>query len=251
MVLALALLALMLGAAGSPQAGPESEGAATAAAGPLAGKVVLVDPGHNGGNASHAARIGRRVWIGTGFKQCDTTGTSTNSGYPEYAYNLDVARRLARLLRAAGARVVMTRHSNRGWGPCISRRARIGNRARADAAISIHADGGPPGGHGFHVIYPARIRHLTNDIARPSRRLALRVRAAYRRGTGMPYANYIGHRGLDRRGDLGGLNLSNVPKVFIESGNMRNARDARRLRRAGFRAQAARSLALGIERFLR
>ena len=62
-------------------------------------------------------------------------------------------------------RVVLTRTSNAGWGPCITERAAIGNRAHADAAISIHADGGPASGRGFHVIYPPSIRGLTDDIA--------------------------------------------------------------------------------------
>ena len=52
----------------------------------------------------------------------------------------------ARLFVAEGATVVLTRTSNTGVGPCVTERAAIGNRARADAAISIHADGGPPGG---------------------------------------------------------------------------------------------------------
>jgi N-acetylmuramoyl-L-alanine amidase len=36
--------------------------------------------------------------------------------------------------------------------------------------------------------------------------------------------------GLISRSDLGGLNLSHVPKVFIECGNMRNATDEAMLR---------------------
>lgn len=217
---------------------------------PLVGKTVAVDPGHNGGNAAHASEIARRVWIGNGYKECDTTGTATNSGYAEASYNFDVAQRLSRLLKVAGASVVLTRNSNRGWGPCIDRRARIGNRAEADAAISIHADGGPAGGRGFHVIYPERIRGLSDDIASQSHTLALRIRAAYRRGTEMPYSTYLGTAGLNERGDLGGLNLSNVPKVFIETGNMRNAIDARRLQDPRFRQRAAQSIESGLERFL-
>jgi N-acetylmuramoyl-L-alanine amidase len=216
----------------------------------LRGKTIAIDPGHNGGNFSHPREIGRLVDAGTLSKACDTTGTSTDSGYTEAAYNLDVARRLGRRLRKAGAKVVLTRTTNSGWGPCITERAAIGNRARADAAISIHADGGPPGGHGFHVIYPPAIQGLTDDIALASRRLALAVRQAFRRGTGMPFANYIGSQGLDARTDLGGLNLSDVPKVFIETGNMRNAEDAHRLRSPAFREREARALARGLEAFL-
>ena len=126
----------------------------------------------------------------------------------------------------SGANVVLTRRSNAGWGPCITERAAIGNRAHADAAVSIHADGGPPSGRGFHVIYPSSIRGLTDDIAKPSRCLALAMRHAYRAGTGLPYATYLGGNGLSARSDLGGLNLSDVPKVFVETGNMRNRSDA-------------------------
>jgi N-acetylmuramoyl-L-alanine amidase len=216
---------------------------------PLKGKVIVVDPGHNGRNWKYPRRVNRKVWAGNMRKACDTTGTATNGGYSEAAFTWDVARRLARQLRKRGATVRLTRRNNRGVGPCITRRAAIGNRAKADAAISIHADGGPPTGRGFHVIRPRRIAGLTDDIAGPSRRLAMRVRASLD-AIGIARANYIGHRGVDVRGDLGGLNLSNVPKVFVELGNMRNARDARRLRRARHRQKIAVALANAIERQL-
>ena len=216
----------------------------------LRGRTIVIDPGHNGLNYAHPAEIGLLVDAGTLRKPCDTTGTATASGYTEAAYAFDVALRLRGILRAAGARIVLTRTTNSGWGPCITRRAVIGNRAHADAAISIHADGGPAGGRGFHVIYPPSIRGLTDDIAAASRRLALDVRAAFRAGTGMPYADYIGSRGLAVRSDLGGLNLSDVPKVFVETGNMRNAKDAALLERPAFREREAQALAAGLAAFL-
>jgi N-acetylmuramoyl-L-alanine amidase len=219
-------------------------------AGALAGATIAIDPGHNGGNAANAARINRLVNAGTLRKACDTVGTATRSGYAEAAHNLDVALRLQRILRASGARVVLTRRTNRGWGPCITSRAAIGNRARADAAVSIHADGGPATGRGFHVIYPPPIRGLTDDIATESHRLAVAVRRAYARTTGMPYADYTGRHGLAARRDLGGLNLSDVPKVFLEAGNMRNAADARLLSSARFRQLEARALAEALADFL-
>ncbi len=225
--------------------------AAAAVALPLQGKTIVIDPGHNGRNYAHAAEIARLVDAGTLRKACDTTGTSTESGYTEAAYNLDVALRLRRILRAKGARVVLTRTSNAGVGPCIDTRAAIGNRAAADAAISIHADGGPADGRGFHVIYPLPIAGLTDDIAAESRRLALAVRAAFAKGTGEPYSDYTGRAGLDARSDLGGLNLSDVPKVLVETGNMRNAADARRLESAAYRQSEAEALARGLEAFLR
>ena len=212
------------------------------AASPLAGKTIAIDPGHNGANWSHAAAIGRLVDAGGFRKACDTTGTSTDGGYSEAAYAFDVALRLAAILRRDGAHVVLTRRGNDGVGPCIDERAAIGNRAHADAAISIHADGGPPDGRGFEVIYRPR--------APASYRLALAIRQAFAAGTGEPYATYVGRDGLDVRTDLGGLNLSTVPKVLVETANMRNATDARRLGSGAYREREAAALARGLERFL-
>ena len=222
-----------------------------AAVAPLRGTTIAIDPGHNGRNYLHTTEINRLVDAGTLRKACDTTGTETNDGYTEAAYNLDVSLRLAKILRAEGAHVVLTRTTNTGWGPCITDRAAIGNRAHADAAISIHADGGPASGRGFHVIYPPPEAGLIpTGLADTDRRLALAVRDAYR-ATGMPTSTYLGSQGLDERSDLGGLNLSHVPKVFIETGNMRHGADAALLESAAFRQRAAAAIARGLRDFLR
>ena len=62
----------------------------------------------------------------------------------------------------------------------------------------------------------------------------------------MPTSTYIGKNGIDVRGDLGGLNRSTVPKVFIETGNMRNATDAALLSDPSFRQRAAEAIAAGL-----
>jgi N-acetylmuramoyl-L-alanine amidase len=217
----------------------------------LAGRTIVLDPGHNGGSARALDAINRQVPIGHGeTKPCNTTGTATNGGYAEAAYTWDLAQRARRVLLRRGAKVVLTRNDNHSVGPCVDERARIANRAHADATVSIHADGGPASGFGFHVIEPAWIRGLTDDIFAASHRLAVDLRSAFRRRTGEPYANYIAHNGLDRRSDLGGLRLADVPAVFIETGNMRNARDAARMGRATYRLQVARGIVDGIQRFL-
>jgi N-acetylmuramoyl-L-alanine amidase len=234
-----------------PFVAPLAPGATSGATASLLDRATIaIDPGHNGRNRAHPKEINRLVDAGTLRKACDTTGTATASGYTEPAFTFDVAVRLRRILRSAGANVVLTRRSNAGWGPCITERAAIGNRAQADAAVSIHADGGPPTGRGFHVIYPPSIRGLTDDIAKPSKCLARAMRSAYSAGTGLPYATYLGGNGLSARSDLGGLNLSDVPKVFVETGNMRNRTDARLVESPAFRERIARSIAAGLARFL-
>jgi N-acetylmuramoyl-L-alanine amidase len=224
-----------------------------AAALPLAGTTVHVDAGHNGANGAHPAQINRLVPAGRGGfrKACDTTGTQTDDGrLTEARFTLDVAQRLQRRLQAQGARVVMTRSTNDGVGPCVDERAAIGNRAHADVALSIHADGGPASGRGFHVIAPRARRAVAPAIVAPSLRFARALRA--RLDTiGLPRSSYIGGgTGLVTRDDLGGLNLSRVPKAFVELGNMRNAGEARLLERPAHRDRIARALAGAIRRAL-
>jgi N-acetylmuramoyl-L-alanine amidase len=221
-----------------------------AGTGPLSGKVITIDPGHDGANWAHPAQINQPVPAGGFTKACDTTGTTNTNGYTESAFNLDVALRLGQDLQRLGATVVFTRTTDTGWGPCVNERAAVGNRAHADAAISIHADGGPPGGRGFEVIQPALVPGYTNGIVEPSHRLALAVRNNFARATGMPVADYIGSNGIDTRSDLGGLNLSTVPKVFVECGNMRNGTDSGLQSDAGWRQRVADGLALGIGGYL-
>ncbi|MCX5081415.1 N-acetylmuramoyl-L-alanine amidase [Streptomyces sp. NBC_00401] len=246
--------------AGSPSATPSkskppASSSKPAGSGPLKGKVVVIDPGHNPGNFRHTAEINRLVDIGTNRKECDTTGTSTNAGYTEAQFTLDVSRRLRTLLQQQGATVELTQNGDRSWGPCVDERARIGNKAHADAVISVHADGSAAGNRGFHVILPASVNSGSADttaIAGPSRNLGERVAGNFLRATGSAPSNYIGDgTGLDVRKDLGGLNLSTVPKVFIECGNMRDAKDAALLTNGAWRQKAAQGMSDGIVSFLR
>ena len=217
---------------------------------PLGGRVITIDPGHNGGNFTHPLQIGRLVNDGNGEKECDTTGTAAPDGYREADFNWSVGLRLRALLLAAGARVVMTRDSNTGVGPCITERAAIGNRAHSDAAISIHADGGPVSGSGFAILIPGPIPSRANrSIIVPSRDLALALRTSLER-VGLHTSTYDGVDGLAVRTDLGGLNLSRVPKVFVEVANMQNAADEAPMERPAYREGVARALLAGLERFL-
>ncbi|MEU5742460.1 N-acetylmuramoyl-L-alanine amidase [Streptomyces tendae] len=225
------------------------------ASGPLKGKVVVIDPGHNPANFQHATEINRKVNVGTHWKECDTTGTATNAGWPEAKFTLDVAHRLRDLLEKQGATVKLTQDGDRSFGPCVDERARIGNEAKADAAISIHADGSGAGNRGFHVIMPGPVHDGAADtraVVAPSAELGKRVAGSFVRVTGTAPSNYLGDgTGLVTRTDLGGLNLSTVPKVFIECGNMRDSTDAALLTSGSWRQKAAEGMSEGIVSFLR
>jgi N-acetylmuramoyl-L-alanine amidase len=218
-------------------------------AGPLAGKIVAVDPGHNGGNFEDPSYIDHLIFNGREEEACDTTGTATNSGYTESLFNWNVAQDLTAILRSEGATVVLTRTSNAGVGPCVTQRAAIGNNAHAGAAVSIHADGGPPSGRGFTILEP--IADGPNDgIITASGVLGTDLRNAFAAGTGEPVSNYDGVAGIQSRDDLGGTNLSTVPKVFVECANMRNSVDAALVVSTAWQETAARAIAAGLSTFL-
>jgi N-acetylmuramoyl-L-alanine amidase len=219
-------------------------------AAPLTGRVVVIDPGHNGHNFLAPQVIGRLVPAGRGrLKACNTTGTETDSGYPEAAFNWDVALRLQALLVHQGARVVLTRHSNTGVGPCVNERAAIGNQAHADAVIAIHADGGPSDGRGFQVIYAPDSGPTAATFA-ASLRLARVVHIALQASGVLPPSTYVGQNGYSVRDDLAGLNLSTRPAIFVELGNMRNSVDAAIQMNPTMRERLAAALDAGLVDYL-
>lgn len=250
--LAAALVALVLAgvviapiAVGAPPARPVVDEK------PLAGKLVLLDPGHQLGNSNpkFAKQMAQTFFNGTIRKGCNTTGTATNAGFPEATFTWRVAQRLKPMLEAAGATVRLTRTSNsyNAWGPCVWDRAKLANRIGADAMVSIHADGASAGSRGFFAITPALIKGWTDDVVHKDRKLA-RAMIAGMAAAGAPRSNYIPGQLLVSR-DTTSLNVSNVPTVTIEVGNMRNAQEARRMSSAAGQRQYARWLFAGIAHY--
>nr|WP_233730819.1 N-acetylmuramoyl-L-alanine amidase [Kibdelosporangium philippinense] len=228
---------------------PSASSAATSSGPSAQGKVVVLDPGHNGGNSSNPAAINKKVPAGRGqTKACNTTGTSTNAGYTEHQFTWDVSTRVRELLAAKGIQVVLTRDSDTGVGPCVDKRAAIGNQARADAVVSIHADGSnSPGAHGFHIAYSAP--PLNAAQGEPAKRLATTLRDGLR-SAGFATSTYIGTAGLSPRDDLGGLNLSERPAALVECGNMRNEAEAAVLSSTQGRQRYADAIAAAILAYL-
>lgn len=233
---------------GSGQQGQAGQNASKSR--PLAGKIVGIDPGHNGGNFSHPADMAKQIWNGRAMEDCDTTGTQTNAGYTEARFTFRVARFLREDLRRAGARVVMTRHTNTGVGPCVDQRSRILNHGHAQVSIDIHGDGGPPGGRGFAILLPVP-DGPNNHVIGSSARFGRDLKRAFLAGTRMPVSNYDGVAGFQPRDDLAGLNLTTMPKVLIEVGNMRNATDAAMMTSPAFQRRAARAMTAAIITFLK
>jgi N-acetylmuramoyl-L-alanine amidase len=238
-------------APGTSQARTPAVSALASAALPLKGKIVGIDPGHNGRNYTDPRYLNHQVWNGREWEDCDTTGTVTNSGYTEALFNFRVAEYLRADLIRDGAKVVMTRNTNNGIGPCVTTRSYIINTAHSNVAVDIHADGACPSCRGFSILEPQAYYHSPNGkVIVPSERLGADIKAAMLAGTPMPVSNYYGVNGIIHRNNLAGLNLTKVPKILIEVGNMKNATDARLLTSAKFQQEVARALLAAIIKFL-
>ncbi|OMC07861.1 N-acetylmuramoyl-L-alanine amidase [Mycolicibacter heraklionensis] len=218
----------------------------SAAPGGIAGMIVFLDPGHSGGG--DPATLSRQVPNGRGgTKNCQTSGTATNSGYPEHSFAWDTTLRIRQALNSAGVRTAMSRGDDNGPAPCIDARAAAANALHPNAIVSIHADGGQPAGRGFHVNYSAPPLNPAQEG--PAVRFAQIMRSQLQ-AAGIPPANYIGTDGLKGRADLAGLNLAEYPSILVELGNMKNATDAALMESPAGRQRYADAVARGIASFL-
>ena len=211
----------------------------------IAGKIVFLDPGHNGANDSS---INRQVVNGRGgTKECQTTGTTTDAGYPEHSFNWDTVLRIRDELSRLGVRTALSRGNDNALGPCVDQRAAMANALRPDAIVSIHADGGPPDGRGFHVNYshPPLNEAQSGAAVRFAQLMRDQLVAS-----GLQPSTYRGTAGLYGRSDLAGLNLAQYPSILIEMGNMKNAQEAAVLTSADGRARYATAVTTGIAAYL-
>lgn len=211
----------------------------------VAGMAVFLDPGHN---SVADASITRQVPNGRGgTKDCNTTGTATNNGYPEHAFNWDVVTRISDSLNQMGVRTALSRDNDNSVGPCIDQRAAMANAMHPDAIISIHADAGPPSRRGFHVNYSSP--PLNDAQAGPAVQLATTMRDSLI-ASGMQPSTYIGSNGLYGRADLAGLNLAQYPAILVELGNMKNSDEAAQMESPDGRAKYAAAVTQGIVAYL-
>ena len=217
----------------------------SAAPADIAGMIVFLDPGHNGSNDES---ISRQVPTGRGgTKNCQESGTSTNDGYPEHSFAWETTLRIRQALNALGVRTALSRGNDTGLGPCVDERAAMANSMKPNAVVSIHADGGPPTGRGFHVLYSSP--PLNQVQAGPSVQFAQIMRDQLQ-ASGLVPSTYIGTGGLNPRSDIAGLNLAQYPSILVELGNMKNPADTGLITTPEGRQKYADAVVRGIAGYL-
>lgn len=218
---------------------------ANAAPGSVAGMIVFLDPGHNGAND---ASMTRQVPTGRGgTKDCQTSGTATADGFSEHTFNWDTTLRIRQALSQLGVRTAMSRGNDDQVGPCVDERAAMANSLQPNAVVSVHADGGPPTGRGFHILYSSP--PLNAAQAGPSVQFARMMRDQLA-ASGIPPSTYIGTDGLNPRADIAGLNLAQYPSILVEMGNMKNPVDSGLMESPEGRQKYADAVVKGVVSFL-
>lgn len=229
---------------------------ASPSSGSLSGRTVFLDPGHQGSAAGH--QLTKQVPDGRGgTKDCQTTGATAVTGKKEHTINWDVAQLVKAGLEAEGAKVVLSRQDDTGWGGCVDERAEAANQSKADVAVSLHADSTSRGADekksGFHMIVPTLPvpdATVTSVQAGKGRAASEAMRDSFKRA-GFKPANYAGVKdGIQQRSDIAGTNLTRVPIVFVEMGNLSNPTEAKELSSAKGSAAYAMAVTNGVKSYL-
>jgi N-acetylmuramoyl-L-alanine amidase len=189
---------------------------------PLAGKIIVLDPGHavldaRGRNINPGSRARRGVW--------------------ERDVVLDVADKLVPLLEAQGAKVFMTRTRSNPWRYTFQSkqadnraRAIFANTMRADAYVRLHCDWNRSRKYkGFTTFY----------YRWGSRRLAL----ALHKGLDQAIPGRTDH-GVKRRTFVSVTTV--MPAVLVELGVLSNKKEGADLAGDGYKARLAEGISKGL-----
>jgi N-acetylmuramoyl-L-alanine amidase len=155
-------------------------------------------------------------------------------GFYEKTVNLQVARKVASLLRQRGLKVVMTREGDEFIE--LEERAAIANRNNAQLFVSIHCDSMEKSSTQGFTIYVAR------SGSRASRQAADAI------------AQAMAKTGIDKQGvreaDYKVLIYTQGPAVLVELGYLSNYQEAGLLKDSSFQNRLAEAIADGVADFL-
>ena len=188
----------------------------------LAGKVIVIDPGHGGRDTGGAAGLNPNVY--------------------EKDITLAIGLRLRGVLTQNGATVIMTRADDSF--PALESRPQLANSRHADYFISIHADDSAVGRNtlaGTTVYFHAQsslCRLMASDIGR-------RVSEV----SGISY-NGVKSDTIRFRTGFAVLRGSYMPAVLVETGYMNNDRDLAKLRDDASQQRIAEGITAGLRDFI-
>ncbi len=207
-------------------------------------KVIAIDAGHQlrGNSSTEPDGPGsstKKAKVSSGTSGCATK-------IPEYKLNLKVAKKLKKELAGRGYKVVMIRAKN-NVNISNVQRAKIANKAGADAFVRIHANSaGSSSASGALTIAPtAKNRYLSGKIRKESQKLSKKVLDAFCKATGAK------NRGVMYTDTMTGINWCTVPVTIVEMGFMSNAAEDRKMATAAYQKKMVKGIADGLDAYLK
>lgn len=188
----------------------------------LAGKIIVVDPGHGGRDTGASAELNPNVY--------------------EKDITLAIGRRLRDMLARSGATVLMTRSDDSF--PALESRAPLANNHHADYFISIHADSSAVGRNtlaGTTVYF-----HAQNALCRL---MAADIGRRVSETSGVSY-NGVKSDTIRFRTGFAVLRESYMPAVLVETGYMNNDKDLALLRDDAAQQRIAQGIIAGLRDFI-
>lgn len=173
----------------------------------LYGKVIGIDPGHQGkGNSEKEA-----VAPGSSEKKAKVSSGTTGrySGVPEYVVNLEISLQLRDALEAQGATVIMSRETH-DVDISNQERAIMMNEAGCDLVLRLHCNGAESKSAQGIGLYIRKTGTGAEECLAAAEALLPRLIEA----TGAE------SDGIFRRDTYTGLNWSEVPCIMVEMGFM-------------------------------
>ncbi len=192
----------------------------------LAGKLIVIDPGHGG----------------------EDPGALGRSGLHEKEIVLEVSKKLAETLRQSGAQVMLTRESDRDLSEQnsqnlykvkvqdLTRRVELANKNNADLFVSIHVNS-----------FPDRREKGAQTFSQPgseeSRKLAATIQDELNRflenpGRAAKQVDYFANR------------MTKMPSVIVEVGFISNPQEEKLMLDPVYQNKIAWSIHAGIARYL-
>ena len=203
--------------------------------------VIVIDPGH----ASSTSLVEEQRAPGSEIMKIKEPGGAQGiiTKTPEYVVNMAVAVKLRSLLKGKGYTVIMTKTKNSQMLGNIAR-AKVGNVAKADLVIRIHADSNNDSSiKGASMLIPIDNKN-TNAIYKTSKRYGQIIFGNLIKSIGME------NRGVVERNDLTGFNWSKVPVILVEMGFLSNEEEDKELTTGTYQDKLAKALSQGIDEAL-